>query len=229
MGNRICSIPGCGRRHDARGWCATHYNRWKRTGSTDDPARINGAACSVAGCDRPAERRTWCSTHYARWRRVGDVQADRPVLQIKPVVVNGEQQCNGCRQWLSVESFKPRSPGTCIECRTAKEVAWREANRDYWREWQRANPDKVQAVVQMRRAAKMALPRERVDRNVVFERDDYACQICMEPLDMDAARSTPLAPTVDHIVPLSKGGHHTYANTQAAHFRCNTAKGDRIA
>lgn len=224
-----CSIDGCGGAPDARGLCSTHYNRWRRTGTTDTPRRINGADCSVAGCGRPAKTRTWCPAHYSRWRQYGDVQADRPVLQIKPTVVNGEQQCNGCRRWLPVDNFQPRSPGTCVECRTAKEAAWREANRDYWREWQRTNPDKVQAVVQMRRAAKLTLPRERVDRNVIFERDDYTCQLCMEPLDMQAGRSQPLAATIDHIVPLSKGGHHTYANTQAAHFRCNVAKGNRTA
>jgi hypothetical protein len=34
-----CEIPGCGRRHDARGLCATHYSRWQRYGSTELPAR----------------------------------------------------------------------------------------------------------------------------------------------------------------------------------------------
>jgi hypothetical protein len=27
-----CSIEGCDKLHDARGLCATHYKRWKRTG-----------------------------------------------------------------------------------------------------------------------------------------------------------------------------------------------------
>jgi hypothetical protein len=34
-----CEIPGCGRRHDARGLCATHYSRWLRYGSTELPDR----------------------------------------------------------------------------------------------------------------------------------------------------------------------------------------------
>jgi hypothetical protein len=29
---RLCSIPSCPRRSDARGWCKTHYKRWQRRG-----------------------------------------------------------------------------------------------------------------------------------------------------------------------------------------------------
>ena len=30
--SRICSIPGCGKPHLARGWCSAHWTRWKRHG-----------------------------------------------------------------------------------------------------------------------------------------------------------------------------------------------------
>lgn len=38
MGNRTCSISDCGRQHEARGWCAMHYERWKRHG---DPHHVS--------------------------------------------------------------------------------------------------------------------------------------------------------------------------------------------
>lgn len=37
VGVRTCSINGCERKHDARGWCSTHYSRWRQGG---DPTRI---------------------------------------------------------------------------------------------------------------------------------------------------------------------------------------------
>lgn len=29
--SRICSIPGCGKPHKARGWCINHYVSWRKT------------------------------------------------------------------------------------------------------------------------------------------------------------------------------------------------------
>ena len=39
MDYRICSIPGCGKRSLARGWCSKHYQRWETHGDPDyEPA-----------------------------------------------------------------------------------------------------------------------------------------------------------------------------------------------
>lgn len=35
VGCQQCSVNGCQRRARSRGWCGTHYERWRRTGSTD--------------------------------------------------------------------------------------------------------------------------------------------------------------------------------------------------
>lgn len=38
--------------------------------------------------------------------------------------------------------------------------------------------------------------------------------------------SGPMYPSIDHIVPMSKGGGHVWENVQVAHIICNTEKGD---
>lgn len=53
---------------------------------------------------------------------------------------------------------------------------------------------------------------------VRLELDDGQCGICGEDVD-------PTDFHVDHIVPLSRGGEHSYANTQTAHPKCNQRKG----
>lgn len=38
----------------------------------------------------------------------------------------------------------------------------------------------------------------------------------------------PKYPSIDHIIPISKGGAHTWENVQVAHFECNPNKRDYI-
>lgn len=65
---------------------------------------------------------------------------------------------------------------------------------------------------------------ERVDRRIVFARDRWTCGICGGALADGSDRLDPRAPQIDHIVPLAKGGEHSYANIQAAHRACNRQK-----
>lgn len=44
---------------------------------------------------------------------------------------------------------------------------------------------------------------------------------------MDRKCPDPLAPTIDHVIPISLGGDDIRANVQLAHFRCNNVKGAR--
>lgn len=68
--SRLCSIPGCGKRHSARGLCRAHYAWWRRNSSDIE--------CSVEGCASPADRRGFCTAHYMRQRRNdGDPLAGR--------------------------------------------------------------------------------------------------------------------------------------------------------
>lgn len=78
------------------------------------------------------------------------------------------------------------------------------------------------------KARRYQCEREMFDPRKVFERDGYRCQLCMKmtkPAKGDGWQ--PLAPSLDHIVPLSKRGPHTMANTQCAHRICNSRKSDK--
>lgn len=76
MPERTCSIEGCDKKVQARGWCGMHYARWRRQGdpgSADPIARPVPTACAVDGCDRPARTRGWCHAHYTRWLSTGEL------------------------------------------------------------------------------------------------------------------------------------------------------------
>lgn len=55
------------------------------------------------------------------------------------------------------------------------------------------------------------------------------CGICGKPVDFGFKFPHPLSPTVDHIIPVAKGGHPSdMSNLQLAHFTCNRQKSDKI-
>jgi len=78
---RRCCVDGCNKEYYARGYCATHYARYRKHG---DPnivlPRNNGGGrrpkpptkCLVEGCDRLGKTLGLCSKHYQRYRRYGD-------------------------------------------------------------------------------------------------------------------------------------------------------------
>lgn len=77
-----------------------------------------------------------------------------------------------------------------------------------------------------RRARKAADPeyarkhREYVDPAVVWARDCGVCHICDRPADPEDWH-------LEHVVPLARGGNHSYANTRVSHPVCNLRKGAR--
>ncbi|QDM56277.1 HNH endonuclease [Gordonia phage SweatNTears] len=63
----------------------------------------------------------------------------------------------------------------------------------------------------------------------VFIRDGWICQLCADPVDPDDKHPSKWSPSLDHIIPLSRGGTHTWDNVQLAHLGCNSSKGGRDA
>lgn len=70
MAKGTCSIDGCTNTHQARGWCAAHYQRWRYSGTTDGPP-VSTARCKIDGCTDDHFARGWCRVHFDRWKRSG--------------------------------------------------------------------------------------------------------------------------------------------------------------
>jgi len=80
-----------------------------------------------------------------------------------------------------------------------------------------------------RRARERAAPSDGYTLAEVAIEDDYICGLCGDWVDMNLEVPHPEAPTIDHIVPLVRGGTDYRENLQLAHFLCNSRKGDRTA
>lgn len=61
---------------------------------------------------------------------------------------------------------------------------------------------------------------DKINRRALHERDRGLCGIC--------GLYVPLAhASIDHVIPMSKGGTHIWGNVQLAHRRCNHLKGNK--
>lgn len=65
-----------------------------------------------------------------------------------------------------------------------------------------------------------------VNRRRVFESDGWRCHICGKRVKRTATAPDPMAPTIDHVIPLARGGTHEPSNCRTAHFGCNSSKSD---
>ena len=88
-------------------------------------------------------------------------------------------------------------------------------------------------IKEVRRRAKLkeALIDKGITLQALYERDNGVCYICGDLCDWGDKKETPVCvlcgdryPSIDHVVPLVKGGKHEWVNVRLAHRICNTIK-----
>jgi 5-methylcytosine-specific restriction endonuclease McrA len=80
-----------------------------------------------------------------------------------------------------------------------------------------------------RRAKRYGVEHQTVNKLKVFERDEWRCHLCGCDTPRDKrGKGEANSPELDHVIPLSRGGAHTYGNTRCACRACNLAKGNSL-
>lgn len=69
---------------------------------------------------------------------------------------------------------------------------------------------------------------DNINHLLLFELFAWRCYVCREPIDRYVRKPNWFAATVEHLVPLCKGGTHTWDNVVPAHALCNFQKGDAL-
>lgn len=69
---------------------------------------------------------------------------------------------------------------------------------------------------------------DEIDHLTLFYLHGWICWLCRKPINPRLRSPHPMAATVEHLVPLCKGGTHTWDNTAPAHAECNFSKGDQM-
>lgn len=106
---------------------------------------------------------------------------------------------------------------------------WRESNperdKENRRRWQQNNIEKFKEMKSKHahnRRVKMNGSEIHTDISIVllYESDEGICTLCFCECSKEDA-------TIDHDIPISRGGGHTWDNVQLAHMLCNQQKGNK--
>lgn len=226
-----CATDGCPRlSHDGKALCQMHRQRAKK-------GVLGAAECAADGCDHLARFDDGlCQLHHPRKPRISSRQE-----RICPQC--GEAFTTTGRKWRYVHCPPPltsrgtptRSAGylpmpvvdfTCEVCGNLQvgRRGKRFCDRECYRKWHHRS----RLARNARKARKMMERATRVDRRAIYERDAWTCWLCGRLARQDVHYNHPLAPTIDHVVPVADGGKHEPGNLLLAHRVCNVRRGTMI-
>lgn len=203
---------------------------------------------------RSGPRPMYCSiacrrrTHYATSKTNGSYEralvANRKPLTDRPCAYCGQdftakrddaRFCSGTcsNNYRHIDNARQCSVEGCERGYCANGLCKMHYKRVARAEGREKNPawsDARRARSEIRRALKRGAPiTESIDRNAVFERDAWVCGLCASPVDRGLQYPHPMSASLDHVVPLSRGGSHIPENVQCSHLTCNLSKGARVA
>lgn len=237
-----CSVDGCERKYYSKNFCKLHYTRYQRHG---DPlvrkyktgaTPISSAPCVVDGCEKPSHSRKMCPMHYQRNRLRGDI-SDAGTQYPKGCTVADCSKAHYAHGLCSAHHTLKRRHGSELyrlqgEVRDGKKIC-SQCARDlplsmYSRGAMSYCRTCAKKYVHARRALLASVESDDYRPSQIFERDNWTCQLCAMPVDESLSWPHRFSASVDHIIPLSKGGNDTLSNVQLAHLTCNISKGARV-
>jgi 5-methylcytosine-specific restriction endonuclease McrA len=129
----------------------------------------------------------------------------------------GKRRCSQCKQLKRVACFNHN-----VRSRSGYLAACKPCEHKLAKIRRKRNPEKTSIANRTRKARKRHAPiAEHISLDVIFIRDHQICSLCHTRVKRKEA-------SVDHIIPLSKGGMHSYVNCALAHKRCNSSKNNRL-
>ena len=246
------TCPRCGAPCPLKGRSATIYRKWCSDECAQDIKHaFRRDAC--AGCGTPLAPnrgmpRRWCSEvcRVGAYRRANldacrskGRQQSRRLRAANPDLKRKQRACAGCGVSLAGQ----RGPHThCAPCRAAAREQARPAERacrvcgvifqpltaNHFLCSSRACKQAPKTARNRRRRARQRQATVVVfDEHAIFERDGWRCHLCGGRIDRRTKFPHPRSASLDHVVPLARGGGHSPNNLRCAHLGCNSRKGDR--
>lgn len=197
--------------------------------------------CIEVDCGGVVFARSACQMHYMRALRSGAI--DMYPLARKPHEVDPARptRCAHCGDEFESRRRSRANGGAWIRC-CSKSCARRLAMAEGTHQFQTASRygtwtaggdaererDRGERSRRRRRARLADAASEPYTTVEIADRDGGRCGVCRRKVRLDLEWPHPRSASVDHIVPLSRGGDDTKSNVRLAHLRCNISQGNRV-
>lgn len=216
------------------------------------------STCSVVVCERQSKARGLCGAHYTRWNRYGDPEHVPPRTQrLLDRQQSSNRTCTKCQECKDLTEFSRDATRPCgyrphcKSCATAVTKVWRARNMEHLRhyvaqrrqedggahaaymaaylpEWKRTNPERLRDYTHRRRALKAATAFTAIDYDKIWLACGGSCPDCGCVIERSAPWPTATFASIDHIIPLSRGGMHAQDNLRYTCLPCNMKKGAKL-
>lgn len=122
--------------------------------------------------------------------------------------------------------WKKRNKSASNAVERARRAANPEKIRTQNRKYRESNPFGVAVTVARQRAEEFGVVSTLTTEEwkEVVKIHEYICHVCGERVSLEI--NSPLRISLDHVVPLSRGGDNTKENVLPAHRRCNQSRND---
>lgn len=148
--------------------------------------------------------------------------------------------CKRCER-ARVKQYRDKNPEAVKATWHRWYVKNKERHTENNRRWESENPDRVRELKNrynktpngqenrrkqshLCRVRKYETTFEEFSSIEIFERDGWRCSICGKKVNRRFKWPNQMSASLDHIIPLSKGGTHTRDNVCCAHLQCNQLK-----
>lgn len=252
---RLCGVEGCENKHRCSGYCQKHYARFRATGDplgSKPRKKLPERKCEVEGCAERHNAFGYCLRHLYAYKKYGDpLHTERRKQCTDALRADGLRECNRCRKTLALEHFSPNPSniGTgmrsqCKSCDGVVRKEWYAKNRErilaQGAEWRAKNPGKANEKYMANRdlylenakRRKAKLRGDGSERGITVKalRDIHGDKCCYcgknQVFNYDG-KYHPDKATLEHVLPLSRGGAHTFDNCRLACYSCNLQKNNK--
>jgi len=146
----------------------------------------------------------------------------------KELFVSRSKSCHVSKRGYELIALR-KSNRQCVNCGDwfNKVINGRKVKNKYC---QQCKADKVKVDRYNRKQERRKKERgQRIVKEEVYKRFSYICLHCgVNTYGVVRGINLPNEPTIDHVIPISKGGKHEYSNLQLLCRSCNSKKGNKL-